>query len=139
MKRFTAVALILAILVPTGMLAGSPGAHAQAQTPTRSGPRKQTKPSGNNGSEKSHSKRLPKMVFVVTATRMTQALATVGATVSVIESHQIQEQKIHDSGDVLRQVPGVEVTQSGSAGNQTDVSIRGSSAAETLVLVDGVD
>jgi len=139
MKRFTAVALILAILVPTGMLAGSPEAHAQAHTQTRSGQSNPKKPSGISGSAKSHSKRLPKMVFVVTATRMKQALATVGATVSVVESHQIQEQKIHDSGDVLRQVPGVEVTQSGSAGNQTDVSIRGSSAAETLVLVDGVD
>ena len=29
--------------------------------------------------------------------------------------------------------------QSGSAGNQTDVSIRGSSAAETLILIDGVE
>jgi vitamin B12 transporter len=83
--------------------------------------------------------RLPKMVFVVTATRMEQPLDTVGTTVSVVGSHQIQEQQIHASGDVLRQVPGVEVNQSGSAGNQTDVSIRGSTAAETLILIDGVD
>ena len=30
-------------------------------------------------------------------------------------------------------------TQSGSAGTQTDVSIRGSTAAQTLILMDGVD
>ncbi len=36
-------------------------------------------------------------------------------------------------------MPGVEINQSGSAGNETDVSIRGSSAAETLILMDGVD
>jgi vitamin B12 transporter len=83
--------------------------------------------------------KLPKMVFVVTATRMEQPLDTVGATVSVVGSHQIAEQQIHSSGDVLRQVPGVEVNQSGSAGAQTDVSIRGSSAAQTLILMDGVD
>ena len=79
------------------------------------------------------------MMFVVTATRMEQPLDTVGTTVSVVGAHQIQEQQIHASGEVLRQVPGVEVNQSGSAGNQTDVSIRGSSAAETLILMDGVD
>ena len=79
------------------------------------------------------------MVFVVTATRMEQPLDTVGTTVSVVGAHQIEEQQMHSSGDVLRQVPGVEINQSGSAGNQTDVSIRGSSAAETLILLDGVD
>ncbi|HVA40229.1 MAG TPA: TonB-dependent receptor plug domain-containing protein, partial [Candidatus Binataceae bacterium] len=84
-------------------------------------------------------RKLPKMVFVVTATRMEQPLDTVGTTVSVVGAHQIAEQQIHSSGDVLRQVPGVEVNQSGSAGNETDVSIRGSTAAETLILMDGVD
>ncbi|MGZ3510661.1 MAG: TonB-dependent receptor plug domain-containing protein [Candidatus Binataceae bacterium] len=84
-------------------------------------------------------RKLPKMVFVVTATRMEQPLDTVGTTVSVVESHQIQEQQIHAAGDVLRQVPGVVVEQSGSAGTQTDVSIRGSTSAQTLILMDGVD
>ena len=79
------------------------------------------------------------MVFVVTATRMEQPLDTVGTTVSVVGSHQIEEQQIHAAGDVLRQVPGVEINQSGSAGTQTDVSIRGSTAAQTLILMDGVD
>ena len=138
MKRFTAVALVLAVLVPAGILTRSPDVRAQASAPAHSRHDKSKKKPAA-GSAKSQLKRLPKMVFVVTATRMKQALASVGATVSVVESHQIQEQKIHDSGDVLRQVPGVEVTQSGSAGNQTDVSIRGSSSAETLILVDGVD
>ncbi|MGH7634209.1 MAG: TonB-dependent receptor, partial [Gemmatimonadaceae bacterium] len=89
-------------------------------------------------SAKPHHK-LPRMVFVVTATRMEQPLDTVGTTVSVVESHQIQEQQIHAAGEVLRQVPGVVVEQSGSAGTQTDVSIRGSTAAQTLILMDGVN
>jgi len=89
-------------------------------------------------SAKPHHK-LPKMTFVVTATRMEQALDTIGTTVSVVGAQQIQEQQIHASGDALRQVPGVEVNQSGSAGDETDISIRGSTAAETLILMDGVD
>jgi vitamin B12 transporter len=82
---------------------------------------------------------MPKMMFVVTATRMEQALDTVGTTVSVVGAHQIDEQQIHASADALRQVPGVVVEQSGSAGTQTDVSIRGSTTAQTLILLDGVD
>ncbi len=139
MKRSAAVVLTLVVIVLTGISNGPPDALAQAQASAHSAHDKSKKKPAAPGSAKAHSRRLPKMVFVVTATRMKQALATVGATVSVVEARQIQEQKIHDSGDVLRQVPGVEVTQSGSAGNQTDVSIRGSSAAETLILVDGVD
>jgi vitamin B12 transporter len=78
------------------------------------------------------------MVFVVSATRMEQPLDEVGTTATVVSSQQIREQQIDSAGDVLRQVPGVEITQSGSAGTQTDVSIRGSTAAQTLILVDGV-
>jgi len=52
---------------------------------------------------------------------------------------QIEEQKIQRVADVLREVPGVQVTQSGSPGSVTDVSIRGASPAQTLVLVDGVE
>ncbi|MGZ6242617.1 MAG: TonB-dependent receptor plug domain-containing protein [Candidatus Binataceae bacterium] len=98
----------------------------------------QAKPKKTTTAAKPH-RKLPKMVFVVTATRMEQPLDTVGTTVSVVESHQIQEQQIHAAGDVLRQVPGVVVEQSGSAGTQTDVSIRGSTSAQTLILMDGVD
>ena len=98
----------------------------------------QAKPKRTTTAAKPH-RKLPKMVFVVTATRMEQPLDTVGTTVSVVESHQIQEQQIHAAGEVLRQVPGVVVEQSGSAGTQTDVSIRGSTAAQTLILMDGVN
>ena len=44
----------------------------------------------------------------------------------------------HDVGELLVTVPGVVVTRSGGPGQPTQVSIRGSSAAEVLVIVDGV-
>ncbi|MGH7907648.1 MAG: TonB-dependent receptor plug domain-containing protein, partial [Candidatus Binataceae bacterium] len=75
---------------------------------------------------------------VVTATRFRQPLSEIGTTVSVVDSQQIQRQKIHTVGNVLREVPGVQVTQSGAPGALTDVSIRGSTAAQTLVMLDGV-
>jgi vitamin B12 transporter len=75
---------------------------------------------------------------VVTAARIEQPLSQVGTSVSVVTAATMQEQKIEPVGDALRQVPGVEITQSGSPGTETDASIRGSTAAQTLILVDGV-
>jgi vitamin B12 transporter len=76
---------------------------------------------------------------VVTATRIPQPIGEIGTTITVVEDPQIQEQKIQRVQDVLRQVPGVQVTQTGSPGTETDVMIRGASASQTLVLVDGVE
>ncbi|MGH7934738.1 MAG: TonB-dependent receptor plug domain-containing protein [Candidatus Binataceae bacterium] len=78
------------------------------------------------------------MVIVVTATRMPQPLNQIGTTTSVVSRRQIQDQQIQTVPDALRQVPGVEVTQSGSPGTIADVSIRGSTPAQTLIMVDGV-
>ncbi|HEY6394018.1 MAG TPA: TonB-dependent receptor, partial [Candidatus Binataceae bacterium] len=76
---------------------------------------------------------------VVTATRIAEPIAEVGTTVTVVEDQQVEEQKIQDVATVLRQVPGVQVTQTGSPGAEADVSIRGASASQTLILLDGVE
>ena len=144
MKRSVAVVSVLTFFLFFEWPIGPRGAHAQTTPqPAATGAAQvranaQAKPKKTTTAAKPH-RKLPKMVFVVTATRMEQPLDTVGTTVSVVESHQIQEQQIHAAGDVLRQVPGVVVEQSGSAGTQTDVSIRGSTSAQTLILMDGVD
>ncbi|MBF6558905.1 MAG: TonB-dependent receptor [Candidatus Binataceae bacterium] len=78
------------------------------------------------------------MVIVVTATRMATPLSEVGTTASVVSSKLIASQQIHAVTDALREVPGVMVTQSGSPGTIADVSIRGATAAQTLVMIDGV-
>ena len=62
--------------------------------------------------------------IVVTATRIPQPIGEIGTTITVVEDQQIEEQKIQLVSDVLRQVPGVQVTQSGSPGSETDVSIQ---------------
>ncbi|MFZ2063311.1 MAG: TonB-dependent receptor plug domain-containing protein, partial [Candidatus Binatus sp.] len=77
--------------------------------------------------------------IVVTATRIPQPIGEIGTTITVVEDPQIQAQKIDRVADVLRQVPGVQVTQSGSPGSNTDVSIRGATPSQTLVLIDGVE
>jgi vitamin B12 transporter len=77
--------------------------------------------------------------IVVTATRIPQPIADIGTTISVVEDSQIQAQKIEHVENVLRQVPGIQVTQAGSPGSVTDVSIRGAQPSSTLVLIDGVE
>jgi vitamin B12 transporter len=76
---------------------------------------------------------------VVTATRIEQPLSEIGTTVTVIDQGQIQQQQIQSVDNVLRQVPGVVVLQEGSPGTETDVMIRGASASQTLIMIDGVE
>src|SRR6202167_17068 len=75
----------------------------------------------------------------ITATRISQPTSQLGMTVTVVDKQQIQDQKIQQTSDALRQVPGVQVTQSGGPGTETDVSIRGSSPSQVLTLLDGVE
>ncbi len=121
-----------------GTQSGTQSVAATAAHSTASPLAAQAKSAKPGKSGKPH-RKLPRMVFVVTPTQMEQPLDTVGTTTTVVGAQQIQQQQIHASGDVLRQVPGVEVNQSGAPGAETDISIRGSSAAQTLILIDGVD
>src|ERR1700722_9823220 len=114
--------------------AASP-AQTQPQTQKASPPKKVTQPSAP--AKKEEAQRLNPVV--VTATRIPQPIGEIGTTITVVEDPQIQAQKIDRVADVLRQVPGVQVTQSGSPGSITDVSIRGAPSSQTLVLVDGVE
>jgi len=51
----------------------------------------------------------------------------------------MQEQQIRYAADALRNLPGVDVSQSGGPGNLTQVRIRGAEANQTLVLIDGIE
>src|SRR5258708_24601283 len=58
--------------------------------------------------------------IVVTATRIPQPIGEVGTTITVVEDPQIQDQKFDRVADVLREVPGVRVRQTGSPVSGTD-------------------
>jgi vitamin B12 transporter len=109
---------------------------AQTQRPKPASPKKKTTQPATPANKEEAQKLNP---IVVTATRIPQPIGEIGTTITVVEAPQIQEQKIDRVEDVLREVPGVQVTQSGSPGSVTDVSIRGATPTQTLVLVDGVE
>lgn len=75
---------------------------------------------------------------VVTATRTHTPLSDLPQTVTVISREDIEESKVDTVADLLRQVAGVEVLQSGGRGTAASVFIRGSESDEVLVLIDGV-
>jgi vitamin B12 transporter len=139
-------ALIVASLWASIVQAQTPAsASSPAQTQTqKASPANQSKAASSNKTnppatpaKKEEAQKLNPIV--VTATRIPQPIDQIGTTITVVEAPQIEEQKIQSVQDVLRQVPGVQVTQSGSPGSEADVSIRGASASQTLVLIDGVE
>jgi vitamin B12 transporter len=116
---------------PSATIASGSSSSSKTKSPSASG-----KPAasaiGQNGPTK-----LPDVA--ITATRITQPISQIGTTITVVHDKQIQDQKIQQVSDALREVPGVVVSQSGGAGTNTDVSIRGASSSQTLVLLDGVE
>jgi vitamin B12 transporter len=76
--------------------------------------------------------------FVVTPSRTPTPISRAGSAVSVITADEIAKASPRDVGDLLRQVPGVSVTQTGGAGGTQTARIRGLDSRHTLVMVDGV-
>ena len=76
---------------------------------------------------------------VVTATRARLPKSKVTKSVSVVSAEQIERQQADTALDVLRNVPGVFVRQSGAIGRTTSTVIRGSTDDQVVVLLDGVE
>jgi len=77
--------------------------------------------------------------IVVTATRLETAEREVGSSITVITADQIRKQQKTTVLEVLRDVPALDVVQSGGPGTVTSVFIRGANSEHTLVLIDGVE
>src|SRR5207244_8291940 len=75
---------------------------------------------------------------VVTATRFDIPLDLSPASVSVINSEDFEQKQIERVSDALREVPGLSVVQTGTAGQLTSVFTRGLRSEYTQVLLDGV-
>ena len=75
----------------------------------------------------------------VTSTRTETPLQQVTTSASVITAKDIQDQQAETVLETLRNVPGLDVVQSGSRGAATSVFIRGSESDHVLVLIDGVE
>ncbi len=75
---------------------------------------------------------------VVTASRLEEPLRYSPDSVTVITEDKIREEDKKTVIDVLRDVPGVFIRQSGSFGGTSYIYLRGTNDAHTLIMVDGV-
>ena len=82
----------------------------------------------------------PKRVepVVITGTLIETPAQQVGSSVTVVTEDEIARQLYPTVDEMLRHVPGLDVRRSGSFGKTTSVTIRGSSANQVQVMVDGV-
>ena len=76
---------------------------------------------------------------VVTPTRLPTPESEVGSSITVITEEEIQRKQERTLPDALKDVPGLNVVQTGGPGGTTSVFIRGANSNQTKVLIDGID
>ena len=76
--------------------------------------------------------------IVITASRIPQPLHTIGSSITVIDLDDWRGAGATIS-DVLREIPGISVSQSGGSGTLTTLRMRGGESNHTRILLDGVE
>jgi vitamin B12 transporter len=76
-------------------------------------------------------------ITITSATKSEQSIQDVTSNVEIITGAELEEKKITTVLDALR-VKGISVTQNGAIGQASSLFLRGFSASNTLVLIDGV-
>ena len=102
------------------------GAAAQESPPAKPSSTLSSDPSG------------PLPEVVVTASRSEQLLQDALPATTIITEERIRNSQAQDIATLLRLEAGVEVAQNGGIGSNAQIFMRGGSANQTLILVDGV-
>ncbi|MCC5867868.1 MAG: TonB-dependent receptor [Gammaproteobacteria bacterium] len=76
--------------------------------------------------------------LVVTPTLTERRLAESDFSLSVIDADMLVRQQPLELADILRGRPGIDVTTNGAYGKVTSLFVRGTSASQSLLLIDGV-
>ncbi len=123
-------ALVVACLLLVGFCA-----VAQDATPTT----KQTDAANKSDSTKqSDPATKQEKEVVISASRMDESPRDVGSDIFVVPSRDLQNAQQRMLSRALREVPALDVNQSGGPGGLTSVFMRGANSGQTLVLIDGV-
>ena len=83
-----------------------------------------------------HSLNLPDLV--VTATRVETPKNQLAAATTVYTRKDIERLQVNTLPDLLKNAPGVDMTQQGGLGKTTSVFMRGTNSDHVLVLIDGI-
>jgi vitamin B12 transporter len=77
--------------------------------------------------------------IVVTASALPETVESTPAAVTVITRQDIERRAARDVADLLREVPGLTISRSGSPGKATSLFTRGAASTQTLVLWNGIE
>jgi len=77
--------------------------------------------------------------LIVSATLVPTPASEVGSSVTVITAQDIAQKQDRTVNDVLNDVPGLNLVQTGGPGGITYVYMRGANSNQTKVLIDGID
>ncbi len=81
---------------------------------------------------------LPEIAHVYTTDRTDETLANTARTTYIVTREQIAKNGYRTIGESIAKLPGVQILPYGAFGSTVNYSIRGSSAAQILVLIDGL-
>ena len=93
----------------------------------------------NNPDTLSISKTLDKSEVIITAQRIPVMGSAVARSVSTLTSDEIEKMPITSLDDLLEYIPGLDIRQRGFNNTQADISIRGGSFDQALVLLNGIN
>lgn len=75
---------------------------------------------------------------IITANQTVQQQKESGRNIISVKGEILSALPVHSIDELLRYLPGIEVQQRGPQGSQSDISIRGGTFQQVLVIIDGV-
>ena len=75
---------------------------------------------------------------VVSASLGAALVPEIGSSVSLVDRREIENRGAQNAYEVVREIPGIEVSQAGRRGGVTGVYIRGGESKYNAVMVDGI-
>ncbi|KFD25219.1 outer membrane vitamin B12 receptor [Yokenella regensburgei ATCC 49455] len=81
---------------------------------------------------------MAEQTMTVTANRFLQPVSTVLAPMNVVTKEDMDRWQSKSVSDVIRHLPGVDLSQNGGMGQNSALYIRGTEARHVLVLIDGI-
>ncbi|MGH7963352.1 MAG: TonB-dependent receptor plug domain-containing protein, partial [Candidatus Binatia bacterium] len=111
------------------------------ELPENSQPGDPAQPSGPSPTPSSPDRAVPTFTapeVIVTATKTAEPVTQTTVSADVITGEQIQERQQTDVLQLLRDVPGLTIVQTGSRGGTTSLFTRGGESDYNMVLIDGV-
>jgi len=123
----------LLILLTVMFIHSVPSSGQTAETMTKDNAR-----DNSADEEKKEDDRNPGNEIIITATKTGINKKETGSSITVITAEEIDQTKKMKVVDMLKNIPGVSVSQSSPLGGLADLYMRGTQSNHTTVLIDGV-